>query len=603
MAIHIPEDKLSEIRNTANILDVISERVVLKRAGKDHVGLCPFHSEKTPSFTVSSTKQIFHCFGCGAGGDVFSFLMKYDGISFSEAAQSLARRYGIDLPDRNMSPAQAKAVSLRQQLFDLNREVMGYYTRQLMDPAAGKQARAYLADRGFSPEMIARFSLGFAPDGWDHLVRFFRQQRVSLSLAEQTGLVVPRKSDGFYDRFRNRVIFPIIDMSQQVIGFGGRVMDDSRPKYLNSPETPVYNKSRSLYGAPAARTRARETGAVYIVEGYFDLMALHQHDISNAVATLGTALTADHVQMLKRGFAQKAYLVFDSDEAGLKAAKRSVSLFLNAAMDAAVIVLPKGYDPDSFVFEFGQAAFMEATENALPMIAFLVESAIKSNGLSMEGKLRIISELQEPLMEIQDRLARSIYIQYLAERLGVRESAIRDKLKSIKTASRAPASASASVFDREAGVFPGQTDAPAASMPSEMIRVERQIVSMMLNVPEILPEVEKRNILAYFSDERLCDIARAVLSAPVYGEKDRDRLFNRFESQAHKDMIASLLIRDECRSLDQCELLLCQFINGIEKRENTLLCQIQSAQEKNDDTLLFELLRKKQEQSEGRLRK
>ena len=599
MAIHIPEDKLSEIRNTANIIDVISERVVLKRAGKDHVGLCPFHSEKTPSFTVSSVKQIFHCFGCGAGGDVFSFLMKYDGIGFFEAAQSLARRYGIDLPERDMTPAQRKVVSLRQQLLDLNRQVMVYYTDQLRHPAKGQQARAYLADRGFSKEVITGFSLGFAPDGWDSLVGFFRNLNVSRPLAEQTGLVVPRKSSGFYDRFRNRVIFPITDVSGQVIGFGGRVMDDSKPKYLNSPETPVYNKSQSLYGADAARTRSRETGAVYIVEGYFDLIALHQHGITNSVATLGTALTADHVQLLNRGFAQKAFLVFDSDEAGLKAATRSISLFMNAAMDAAVIVLPKGYDPDSFVFEYGAEAFLKAADNALPMVEFLVESAIKSHGLSMEGKLRIIADLQGPLLEIKDHVARSLYIQFLAERLNVKESAIREKLKSGES------KRSAFPDDRRQGsdAAAGENQEGAACGFSEMIRLERQIVSMMLNVPDILSEIKQRNVLAYFSDPHLRDIAEFLIEFPVYGENDLAGLFNRFESPVHKDMIASLAIREDCRGFDQCELLLSQFINSMEKRQNSLLQQIQSAQEKNDDTLLFELLRKKQEQSVNRLRK
>lgn len=598
MAIHIPEDTLLEIRNTANITDIISERVVLKRAGKDHVGLCPFHSEKTPSFTVSPVKQIFHCFGCGAGGDVFSFLMKYDGIGFFEAVQSLARRYGIALPEKNMSPAQKKAVSRRQQLFDLNRQVMAFFADQLTNQPSGQRAREYLEKRGFSKKIITRFGLGFAPDGWDNLVRFFRKLHISQSLAENTGLVVPRKSSGFYDRFRNRVIFPIVDVTNQIIGFGGRVLDDAKPKYLNSPETPVYNKSRSLYGANAAKNKSRETGAVYIVEGYFDLIALHQHGITNSVATLGTSLTAEHISLLSRGFAQKAFLVFDSDEAGLKAARRSISLFMNAAMDAAVVVLPKGYDPDSFVFEFGTEAFLKAAENAMGMVEFLVESSIRKNGLSMEGKVRIIAELQEPLLEIHDRVARSIYIQYLAERLNVNETAIAEKLKSGEKKVARAMSGNRS--------FPDQTQPPVEDNPdfvdSEMIKIERQIVSMMINSPEILPEIKKRNVLARFSDKRLREIAELVLDRPVYGNEDLSLLMNRMTSTAHKDMIASLVIKNNCRDLNQCAQLLSQFINSIEKRRNSLLSRIKSAQENNDETLLFELLKKKQEQSVNRLR-
>ena len=597
MAIYIPEEKLSEIRNTANITDIISERVVLKKAGKDHVGLCPFHSEKTPSFTVSSVKQIFHCFGCGAGGDVFSFLMKHEGITFFEAVQSLARRYGIDLPERNMSASQKKAVSQRQQLFDLNKQVMSYFNDQLAGRASGQKCRNYLEKRGFSQEIITQFSLGFAPDGWDNLVRFFRKLNVSKTLAEKSGLIVSRENSGFYDRFRNRVMFPISDVTNQIVGFGGRVFDDSKPKYLNSPETPIYNKSRSLYGAHAAKNKARETGRVYIVEGYFDLLALHQHGVTNTVATLGTSLTADHVSALRRGFAQKAFLVFDSDEAGLKAARRSISLFMNAAMDAAVIVLPKGYDPDSFIFEFGRDAFEKASENAIGMVEFLIESSIKSNGLSMEGKVRVISDLQQPLLEIKDSVARSIYVKYLSERLSVNENAIIEKIASgEKKFNQPPPNNWLTHHDKQ---FPSEN---APLIESEMIKVEKQIVSMMLTSPEILPEIKKRRVLDYFSDKRLIEIADIVLQHPIYGDEDLSGLMNRFESLEHKNIIASLAIEDGCRDLNICEQLLSQFINGIERRQNTLVSQIKSAQEHNDEELLFELLRKKQEQSVNRLR-
>jgi len=597
LAIYIPDEKLSEIRNTANITDIISERVVLKKAGKDYVGLCPFHSEKTPSFTVSSVKQIFHCFGCGAGGDVFSFLMKYDGIGFSEAVQSLARRYGITLPERNMSASQKKVASQRQQLFDLNRQVMSYFSGQLSG-SSGQKARAYLEKRGFTQKIITQFGLGFAPDGWDNLVRFYKKLNISQSLAINSGLIVPRQNSGYYDRFRNRVIFPIFDVTNQIIGFGGRVLDDSKPKYLNSPETPVYNKSRSLYGAQAAKNKARETGIVYIVEGYFDLLALYQHGITNTVATLGTSLTPEHISALRRGFAQKAFLVFDSDEAGLKAARRSISLFMNAAMDAAVMVLPKGYDPDSYIFEFGQQAFEKASENAIGMVEFLIESSINSNGLSMEGKVRVISELQQPLLEIKDNVARSIYIKYLAERLSVNETAILEKIKSGEKNNRQPVP-----HDH----MTSHVNHPALSengsvIESEMIKVEKQIVSMMLKSPEILSEIKKRRVLDYFSDKRLVEIAQIVLEHPVNREENLSGLMNRFESPVHKDLIAALLIKDESRDLNQCEQLLTQFLNGIERRQSSLVSQIKSAQESNNEELLFELLRKKQEQSVNRLR-
>ena len=598
MAIYIPEEKLSEIRNTANITDIISERVVLKNTGKDHVGLCPFHSEKTPSFTVSPVKQIFHCFGCGAGGDVFSFLMKYEGIGFSEAVQSLARRYGINLPERKMSASQKKVASQRQQLFELNKQAMSFFTGQLTDRSSGQPARTYLEKRGFNQEIITQFGLGFAPDGWDNLVGFYRKLNISQTLAINSGLIVPRQNKGYYDRFRNRVIFPIFDVTNQIIGFGGRVLDDSKPKYLNSPETPVYSKSRSLYGAHAAKNKSRETVLVYIVDGYFDLLALHQHGITNTVATLGTSLTAEHISTLRRGYAKKAFLVFDSDEAGLKAARRSISLFMNETMDASVIVLPKGYDPDSYIFEFGREAFEKASEKAMGMVEFLIESSIKSNGLSMEGKVRVISDLQQPLSEIKDSVAKSIYIKYLAERLSVNETAILEKIKSEEKSyqqvlpnHRLASNGNPSSFAENDSVI-----------ESEMIKVEKKIVSMMLTSPEILPEIKNRRVLDYFSDKRLKEIARLVLEHPINGNEDLSELMNRVESPVHKNLIAGLIIKDESRDLKVCEQLLTQFINGIERRQNTLVSQIKSAQESNNEELLLELLRKKQEHSVNRLR-
>ena len=596
MAIHIPEEKLLEIRSAANISDIISERVVLKKAGKDLVGLCPFHSEKTPSFTVSPVKQIFHCFGCGAGGDVFSFLMKHDGIGFSDAVSSLARRYGIDLPTGDMTPSQKKNISERQQLFDLNKQVMAFFTSRLAHPVEGEKARAYLEKRGFTQEIISQFGLGFAPDEWDALVRFFAKIHVPPPLAEKTGLIVPRENKGFYDRFRNRVMFPIFDVTHQIIGFGGRVLDDSKPKYLNSPETLIYSKSHSLFGVQAARNRARETGCVYIVEGYFDLLAMHQYGITNTVASLGTALTAEHVRLLRRGFAQKAFLLFDSDQAGLKAAHRSVSLFMNEAMNAAVVVLPKGYDPDSYMFEFGREAFEALSEKASGMVEFLIESSVVANGLSMEGKVRIISELTGPLSGINDHVARSIYIKYLSERTGVDEAAIVEK---IEAEGRRAAYAQSSGHPAPQGGT-GLQECKESMISPEMNRFERQIISMMLKFPDILPEIKKRRVLDYFSDRQLVAIGNVLLELPVVTQEDLSGLMIRLESLDDQRIIASLAIGDECWDYETCDKLLCQFMNSRLRRRGSLLNQIKAAEKNNDEALLFELLRKKQAQQAQR---
>lgn len=595
LAIHIPEEKLLEIRSAANITDIISERVVLKQAGKDLVGLCPFHSEKTPSFTVSPAKQIFYCFGCGAGGDVFSFLMKHDGIGFSDAVSSLARRCGIDLPTGNLTPSQKKSLSERQQLLDVNKQVVTFYLSRLADRTQGEKARAYLDKRGFGPEILQRFGIGFAPDEWDALVRFFSKMNIPPALAEKTGLILPGKTRGFYDRFRNRIMFPIFDVTHQVIGFGGRVMDDAKPKYLNSPETLIYNKSGSLYGVQAARNRARETGCVYIVEGYFDLLMMHQHGITNTVASLGTSLTAEHVRLLRRGFARKAFLLFDSDEAGLKAARRSVSLFMNEAMDAAVMVLPKGHDPDSFLPAFGREAFETLSEKASGMVEFLMESVIVANGLSMEGKVRIIAELAHPLAEISDHVARSIYIKYLSERIGVDEAAIAEKIDvEGRRAAYHQAPGQAGAREKAEGV------APAAF--SEMNRMERQIVAMMLKFQDILPEIRAQKALEYFADKRLAAIGNLLLAQPVATPEDLGGLMNRLDSPEAQELLASLAIGDDHWDMDAGGKLLRQFMNSRQRRRGSLLNQIKAAEENNDEALVFELLRKKQAQQARRSR-
>ena len=310
MAIIISEEKRTEVRHIADIVEIISERIILKKAGKDLVGLCPFHSEKTPSFTVSPSKQIYHCFGCGAGGDIFSFLMKYEGIGFLEAIQEVAHRYGVDLPTQPTTPQQKNEISEKQLFFDVNRQVMEFFRSKLLDRSIGEKARAYLEKRGFKSEVIDEFAIGYTPDGWDNLTQFLRKSKIPLSIGEKAGLIIPKNHKGHYDRFRNRIMFPIFDEKLRIIGFGGRVLDDSKPKYLNSPETPIYHKGRSLYGVHASKDKCRETGVVFIVEGYFDLIGLHQHGFKNSVATLGTALTPEHARILKRGFSKKACLVW-----------------------------------------------------------------------------------------------------------------------------------------------------------------------------------------------------------------------------------------------------------------------------------------------------
>ncbi|MGM0452206.1 MAG: DNA primase [Thermodesulfobacteriota bacterium] len=588
MAFNFAEDKLAEIRNTADIVDVISARVFLKKAGKDYAGLCPFHAEKTPSFTVSPDKQIYHCFGCGVGGDVFDFIMAYEGITFPEAAQALARQYGIELPSRQMSPQEQKQASEREQLLAINRKVLEFYREMLLKSRAGQAARQYLKDRGTAREVIDRFGLGFAPAGWDHLIRFLGKSGVALPLAEKAGLIVPKKQRGYYDRFRNRIMFPIFDVTNQVVGFGGRVLDDAKPKYLNSPETPVYNKRRTLYGLHAAKNSCRDKQSVFIVEGYFDLLALHQYGIPNSVATLGTALTQSHVRRLK-GYARKAYLVFDSDEAGIKAAERTIGLFMDEGLEAAVVMLPKGHDPDSYLFEFGAEAFFAAAEAAYGLFDFLIESAVAKHGLSMEGKVRIISQLAEPLAEINDSVARSLYQQHLAERIGVEESAILEKMQQTRTKTRAK--------DSKKPASGGRSN---SENTRPVDRMESRVIAMMLQHPDILDEIKKQQVLDFFEDHRLKQIGEQILQVYPKPAETVSDLMNHIDDDSQRQLIASLGIEDGCWADQSCAMLLSQFFKTKGRRQNELLNRIRAAEQSNDQQLLMQLLAEKQKQTASR---
>jgi DNA primase len=598
LAVFIPEDKISEIKNSVDIVAIISEIILLKKVGRNYVGLCPFHTEKTPSFTVSPEKQIFYCFGCGTGGNVFNFLMNHDGLSFFETAKMLAKRYGIEIPAQTMSSEQKRRISERESLLAANKQAMDFFKHSLLSDAEGKIALEYLKKRGIGEDTITIFNLGFAPAGWDSVINYFSKKNISHELVEKSGLIIKRKSkNGYYDRFRNRIIFPIFDISKQVLGFGGRVMDDSLPKYLNSPETSVYNKSRSLYGLHIAKGHCRASETVYIVEGYFDLLALHQHGILNSVATLGTSLTQEHVQLL-RGFVGKNgrfVLVYDSDAAGIKAAERSIKVFNKGYVNAQILVLPEGYDPDSYLFEFGYKSFMNVASKAKSIIPFLIDSAVDKHGRSIEGKIRIISDLKQSLAHINDSVKRSLYIKELAEIIGIDEAAILEKVKTV--------SGNKSIKPNKE--LPGKTQDRNLTLKGD--RHERKIIAMMLQFPEILPEIISRNILDHFEDESLKLIGQIVLKQGEH-EDVRDELhdvstrgnrmvsdiINSIDDREKRSIVASLSIDEDKWGREGCLKLLSQFELFRKRQEKTLLQKIKAAEECNDHELLSELLKEKQ---------
>jgi len=606
LAIYISEDKISEIKNTVDIVDIISDVVTLKKAGKNYIGLCPFHSEKTPSFTVSPEKKIFHCFGCQAGGNVFTFIMKNEGISFPEAVRIIAAKCGINIPAQRLSQDQKRKISEREKLLDVNRQAMNYFCNILLSNSAGKTAEEYLKKRKITKDIIKDFALGYAQEGWDNLNSYFFRKKISPRLLEKSGLIIPRrKGNGFYDRFRGRIIFPIFNISSQVIGFGGRVMDDSDPKnakYLNSPETPVYTKSNSLYGLNRAKDKLRELKTVFVVEGYFDLLALHQHNIVNSVATLGTSLTAEHVRLIRGyiGKTGKVILVYDSDDAGLKAAYRSIEIFDKGYVDAKIMVLPDGYDPDSYLFKFGQKSFLEAYSKAKSIMAFLIDFSEKKHGDSIEGKIQIISDMKKPLSDINDSVARSLYVKELAERLNIDESAILEKVREECTVS--------SDQLRKKNIL---SVSQGGELTKKESRIERQIIAMMLQYPEILPELNKRNILEYFENDTLKSIGQKILiytdkngiNAPesdsgheIAKEINVSEIINLIDDKEKKSIIAALALEEESWQFEGCIKLITQFIEIRQNSRNKsfIETQIKEAEKKNDHKLLLRLLSEKQ---------
>jgi DNA primase len=591
LAIFIPEDKILEIKNAADIVETVSEVVHLKKAGKNFVGLCPFHTEKTPSFTVSPEKQIFYCFGCGAGGNIFSFLMKNDGLAFPEAARSLARRYGIDIPRRSLTPEQKKRMGERESLLKINRQAMDFFSRALRRGTSGQTAMAYLTKRGLSSEIIARFNIGYAPKGWDHLSNFFSKKGVPLARVEKSGLILPKKDGrGYYDRFRERIVFPIIDVNQAVIGFGGRVMDDTLPKYLNSPETSVYSKSRSLYGLHISKDKCRQAQTVYIVEGYLDLLMLHQHGIENAVATLGTALTADHVRMLSR-YVPRMILVYDSDEAGIRSALRCIDTFWKEHVDFSrgdvfreekadthILVLPDGHDPDSYLREKGAAAFEKAASHAPGIISFLIEQSIGIHGLSTEGKIRVVTDLKGPLAAINDNVARALYIKQLAERIGLEENIILEKVRED----------SSEKGKKEIRRQKNNTD-------QEGSRLEQQIIAMMLQFPAILSEIKKYNVIEFIENRHLQSIGKTILEHQLSSVEQISELLSHIDDPEQHRLISALAMVEESWDESGCMNLIIQFVkNGRRRRDRQILDQIKAAEKENDQEALNRLLREKQ---------
>lgn len=420
MGYKINEELIEKIHDSCDLVDIVSRYVHLKRSGSNFVGLCPFHNEKTPSFTVSESKQLFHCFGCGAGGDVITFIMRIENLSFVEAVKYLAEMQGIALEEDKNTDSQIKIQ--KQKIYEINRLAARYYYHLL---SKNEKAIKYMLSRRVSTNTIKMFGLGYALDSWNNIYNFLKGKGFDEEDIEKSGLI-SRNQDNtkYYDKFRNRIMFPIIDTRNRVLGFGGRVLDDSKPKYLNSPDTLVFEKGKNLYGLNLVNKYSNREKVV-LVEGYMDVVALHSRGINYAVASLGTSLTNQQAKLLKR-YGKQVYICYDSDEAGIKATIRALNILRQEGVEPKVIILPEQYDPDDYIREKGLDAFIELENNALNYVDYNIFIFKKSYDLSSpEGKIEFTKKIAGVLKELKSPIEQDIYIDKISMDIGVSKEAIR----------------------------------------------------------------------------------------------------------------------------------------------------------------------------------
>ena len=520
---YFDNSKIEEIKNRVDIVDLVSEYLTLKKAGRNFSGLCPFHQEKTPSFTVNRDKQIFYCFGCGEGGNVITFLMKIADKTFPEAIKDLAEKTGVVLPPVSSGREGRQKDLLKENVLNLNLKAAQQFSRNLFSPA-GSVARKYLQNRGISDEIVKQFRLGYVPDTWRSLTDYIEGSGLSLKLAEQAGLVIAGKEGSFYDRFRGRLIFPIENVSGEIVAFGGRLLDKGEPKYLNSPETPVYIKGKNLYGLNKAKEEIRKKGFAIIVEGYFDLISLGNAGIGNVVATLGTALTREHLELLRR-YTVEVVALFDPDEAGKKALERSLELFLTMEMKARALVLPEGYDPDDYVRKFGKYKLEELVSGSQSLSDYYIENVL-GGGKTFEDKRVMVKAAMEFIAKISDKREKELFIKRIAEKTGLNEELlIKDTYQ--KAAPRE---------------IKSERGKQSLNVSSDL--VELHLIQLMLEYPQKIIQVESEGILEYFLQPELKNLGKKILDAyKLLGFIDIGIILSADENSSLRERIFQLMMQ------------------------------------------------------------
>jgi DNA primase len=575
-----------DVKNQSDIVRVVSDYVSLKRRGANHMACCPFHSEKTPSFSVSQSKGLYKCFGCGAGGSVFDFVMRIEGCQFPEAVRIVAEKSGIPIPVFTETEDYKKAQHDREVVHRLNDLAARFFEMNLLDDEAGAAARAYVESRGISDETRAQFRLGYAPDSWDALINFLRGNDATDEDLTVSGLVVTKETGGFYDRFRGRLMFPIADSQGRIIAFGGRVMGEGEPKYLNSPETSVYTKGRNLYGLAYSKNDIRQTGYAILVEGYLDCMIPYQAGIRNIVASLGTALTDSQVRLLRRYMDAPQIIVnFDPDSAGQNATMRSIEMLLTEGFKVNILKMPTDDDPDEYVRAYGGDAFRALLKTTQPYIEYIIDMTVAKHDVSRPaGKVEAVNAIMPHLARMRDKVARADYADQIADRLKVDSRVIREEMRRV-------------AVNRQQTLDPKRLRAATDVTPAE-----RQLLELILANADV-----RRAIVANLRQEDYAELATGAIFtaiAQVEGdglEPDFHTLSERLENADERDMLPGLLMSDIANADQEFEVLLKNAtealstlrLKQIERRLEIIQIEISQAESNKDHIRALELCQEK----------
>ena len=574
----IPENILNEIQDKCDIVEIISGYIPLKPSGRNFKACCPFHHEKTPSFIVSPDKQIYHCFGCNSGGNAFNFIKEYEKMDFIDAVKMLAEKTGVKLPESRSNEEQDS--SIVSAVYTANDIAANYYSN-LLEKTSSAEPKRYIAKRGLDASIIKKFRIGYADSSWKGLLDYLSGRGIKQDTIVRAGLIIKGKENSYYDLFRNRVIFPIFDVRDRVIGFGARVMDDTLPKYINSPETAVYKKGQHLYGLNFAKACIKERNFAIITEGYLDVITCHQYGVNNAIASLGTALTTEQIRLLKR-YTHNVVMLYDADQAGEMASLRGLDLFLEEGMNVKIATLEKGHDPDSSLRESGRENFDTAIKRSKSLFTYKLDILnSRFDNKEPESKAEIIKEMLSTIHRVKNAIVKAEYIRLLSHELSVKEDAVWEELRKIKVHPERR-----TTNDERRNIC----------QPIDISPAEKILARLMLEDVNIVKIVRGELKPSDFTNKDIRNIAETLFSIDTENDAiDINRLINSMEDKVPQNVI-SFIVNEEVDIKDK-EKNVCDCIMSIKKEnrsrllkdiQNRLCIAQKSGYEKEERKLLEE---------------